>query len=81
MEQNPIIRLKDTPIYLGISKSTIHNKLNRRSKYFDPAFPQPIKLGLKAKGYHKNVLDHYLEMLNKQAQKEVQSDLITNQSM
>ena len=39
-----LIHLEDVCRTIGYSKSSIYNKLNPRSKYFDPSFPTPIKM-------------------------------------
>jgi prophage regulatory protein len=40
-----ILRIPDVQKKTGMSRSTIYNKLNPSSKYFDPTFPKPIRLG------------------------------------
>lgn len=40
-----MIRLKSLEKQLGVSSSTIYNKLNPASQYYDPEFPKQIKLG------------------------------------
>ncbi len=46
-----IIRIAELSEILGLSRSTIYNKLKRNSRYFDESFPQPVKLGLAAVGW------------------------------
>jgi len=40
-----ILRIPDVQKKTGMSRSTIYSKLNPSSKYFDPTFPKPIRLG------------------------------------
>lgn len=35
---------------LGMSRTTIYEKLKSRSRYFDPSFPRPVKLSSLAQG-------------------------------
>lgn len=40
------LRLKDALQILGISKSTLYDRLNPKSPSHDPDFPRPFKLGM-----------------------------------
>ena len=40
-----ILRIPDVQKKTGMSRSTIYSKLDPSSKYFDPTFPKPIRLG------------------------------------
>lgn len=40
-----VIRRKQVEIHTGLSRSTIYSKTNRKSRYYDPTFPKPIRLG------------------------------------
>lgn len=40
-----VLRLKRLKEKTGISRSTVYNKINPKSKYYDAAFPKPIRLG------------------------------------
>jgi prophage regulatory protein len=58
IRQNPeasnrsrVIRLKEVIKLIGLSRSTIYDRLNPRSKRFDPLFPKPLKLGESAIGW------------------------------
>lgn len=37
------LRLKDVLSYTGLSRSTIYNKINCKSKQYDPDFPRPFR--------------------------------------
>lgn len=40
-----LLRVKQLADLLSISKSSVWSKVNSRSRYFDPSFPQPFKIG------------------------------------
>lgn len=46
-----ILRMTELTVILGISRSSIYEKLNPRSKYYDEDFPKPIKLGISSVGW------------------------------
>jgi len=47
-----VIRLKELTRLIGLSRSTIYDRMNPKSKRFDPSFPRPIKLGLASVGWN-----------------------------
>lgn len=55
-----ILRLKRLKEKMGISGSSIYNKLNPRSKYFDETFPKPIRLGASSVGWLESEVDAWL---------------------
>ncbi|MBP0635902.1 AlpA family transcriptional regulator [Cupriavidus sp. AcVe19-6a] len=55
-----VLRLKRLKEKTGISGSSIYNKLNPRSKYYDETFPKPIRLGLGAVGWLEVEVDAWL---------------------
>ncbi|SUX84361.1 Predicted transcriptional regulator [Citrobacter koseri] len=40
-----ILRMAELTAFLGISRSSIYEKLNPKSRYYDADFPKPIRLG------------------------------------
>ena len=44
MSQN-IIRITDLKSKIGLSRSSIFGRLNKKSSQYDPSFPKPVKLG------------------------------------
>ncbi|RBB37571.1 AlpA family transcriptional regulator [Burkholderia reimsis] len=40
-----IARLPRVEELTGLKHSSIHNRMNKRSKYYDPTFPQSFSLG------------------------------------
>ena len=43
-----ILRMAELTRLLGISRSTIYEKMNPASKYYDATFPRPVRLGSSA---------------------------------
>lgn len=46
-----VIRLKQLSIRVGLSRSTIYDRINPRSSRYDATFPKPFKLGSFAVGW------------------------------
>lgn len=46
-----ILRRKQVEDRTGLKRSTLYTRIDPRSKYFDPAFPKPVKLGANAIGW------------------------------
>ncbi|MDM5087938.1 AlpA family phage regulatory protein [Aeromonas bestiarum] len=49
-----VIRLKELLRLIGLSRSTVYDRNNPKSKRFDPSFPRPIKLGAASVGWSLN---------------------------
>jgi Predicted transcriptional regulator len=60
-----IIRLPELSEMIGLSRSTIYDKLNINSKRYDSDFPQAIKLGLSAVGWRQSAVNKWLENRSK----------------
>ena len=45
---------------LGISRSTIYEKMNPLSKYYDATFPKPVRLGSGSVGWRSSAIDKWL---------------------
>ncbi|WP_034350060.1 AlpA family transcriptional regulator [Herbaspirillum sp. GW103] len=58
--RNQIIRLNRLQEKTGISRSTVYNKLNPNSKYFDSDFPKPVRLGPASVGWIEADVDVWL---------------------
>ncbi|RKG33593.1 AlpA family phage regulatory protein [Acinetobacter guerrae] len=43
-QMNQIITVKDVMKFTSISRSKIYELINKESKYYDPTFPQPVRL-------------------------------------
>jgi prophage regulatory protein len=49
-----IIRLKALTGVLAISRSSVYERLNPASKFYDPEFPKAIRLGARSIGFSEN---------------------------
>ncbi|MCQ1045758.1 MULTISPECIES: helix-turn-helix transcriptional regulator [Acinetobacter calcoaceticus/baumannii complex] len=61
-----ILRLKEVIGFTGVSRSVIYEKINAKSKSYDPTFPKPIKLSSNAVGWFEHELVEWLELKAKQ---------------
>ncbi|MCO6428241.1 AlpA family transcriptional regulator [Nitrosomonas communis] len=58
-----ILRRKQVEARLGLSRSTIYGKMKlnpKRPHEYDPTFPKPIRVGLKAVGWVEHEIDEWL---------------------
>ena len=55
-----VLRLKDVQKRIGLSRSTIYDRLNPNSPRYDDSFPKPIKLGFSAIGWIEESVDHWI---------------------
>lgn len=55
-----VIRLPKLTIKLDISKSSIYSWLDPKSPNYDPTFPTPILIGVKAVGWLESEVDDWL---------------------
>ncbi|BBB66546.1 hypothetical protein UNDYM_2293 [Undibacterium sp. YM2] len=66
---NTVLRLPKLKKKLELSASSVYNKLDTNSKYFDESFPKPIRLGGKAVGWIEAEVDSWLESRPRATQK------------
>ncbi|ENU20134.1 hypothetical protein F994_01191 [Acinetobacter bohemicus ANC 3994] len=53
-----IIKLPQLTVLTQLSRSTIYEKINPKSKRYDESFPRPIKLSLSAIGwFEQDIVD------------------------
>lgn len=52
---------------IGISESTLYNRLNPKSIYRDQSFPKPFKIGLSCLGWDESEVDAWLESQKNQS--------------
>lgn len=45
----------------GLSRSLIYAKLDRKSRYYDPSFPRPVRLGQRAVAWPAAAITAWLE--------------------
>ncbi|RQZ49978.1 AlpA family transcriptional regulator [Burkholderia sp. Bp9099] len=55
-----VLRMKKMTEKTGVSRSSAYNKINPASKYFDPTFPKPIRLGAHSIGWRESELDAWI---------------------
>ncbi|MGE4316759.1 helix-turn-helix transcriptional regulator [Acinetobacter sp.] len=55
-----ILRLPAVTDISGLSRSTIYEKLNPRSRRYDKDFPTPIKIGVSAVGWLQHEIEAWL---------------------
>ncbi|HBR1512800.1 MULTISPECIES: helix-turn-helix transcriptional regulator [Enterobacteriaceae] len=55
-----ILRMAELTVILGISRSSIYEKLNPKSRYYDADFPKPIRLGAASVGWLSTSVDEWL---------------------
>lgn len=65
LEKDPkaIIRLNTLLALVSMSRSTVYNRINPKSKYYDSMFPKPVRLGAKAVGWILADVYAYIEHL------------------
>ncbi|MFJ3483536.1 helix-turn-helix transcriptional regulator [Pseudomonas sp. NPDC090202] len=55
-----VLRLKDVQERIGLSRSTIYDRLNPNSSRYDESFPKPISLGGAAIGWVEESVDLWI---------------------
>lgn len=55
-----ILRMAELTNLLGISRSSIYEKLNPKSRYYDADFPKPVRLGAASVGWRSTAIDEWL---------------------
>lgn len=63
--QLTMLRMKHMLTKLGISRSSIYEKINPKSPRYDPSFPKPIKLGSAAIGWVEEEVDQWVRDLRR----------------
>ena len=56
-----IIRRRTLEVRVGLTRSTIYDKINPKSPRYDPTFPKPIRLGGNSVGWIASEVDAWLE--------------------
>lgn len=56
-----VLKMPDTEQMIGLKRSSIYNKFTPKSRYYDPTFPKPIKLGARAIGWFESDIQAWLE--------------------
>ncbi|CNB44385.1 phage transcriptional regulator AlpA [Yersinia ruckeri] len=58
-----ILRMPELTKMLGISRSSIYEKLNPKSRYYDVDFPKPVRLGAASVGWRSTAIDEWIASL------------------
>lgn len=64
-----IIRRKQLEQKLGLSRSSIYDRINPNSANYDPTFPKPIAIGARAVGWLESECDSWLAARVEQSRK------------
>lgn len=56
-----ILRMAEVTRRVGLSKSTIYDRINPKSTRYDNTFPKPIKIGLSAIGWLEEHINSWIE--------------------
>jgi len=56
-----ILRMAEVARRVGLSKSTIYDRINPKSTRYDNTFPKPIKIGLSAIGWLDEHINGWIE--------------------
>lgn len=60
---NTVLRVNDTARVMGVSRATIWNWANPKSRHHRPDFPKPIKLSDNITGWLSSEIEEYLNKL------------------
>jgi prophage regulatory protein len=63
-----ILRRKQVEARTGLSRSTIYEKINRRSPRYDHTFPRPVRLGADAVGWIESEINAWIHLRMKYRQ-------------
>ena len=55
-----ILRIREVQARIGLSRSTIYDRMNPDSPRFDSTFPHPVKLGASAIGWFESGITEWL---------------------
>ncbi|ELP5716243.1 TPA: helix-turn-helix transcriptional regulator [Escherichia coli] len=55
-----ILRIPELTMILGISRSSIYEKLNPKSRYYDADFPRPVRLGAASVGWQSTAVEAWI---------------------
>lgn len=58
-----VLRLKQVLERVGLSRSTIYDRMNPASPRYDDTFPKPIKIGSSAVGWLESSISKWIESL------------------
>ncbi|MCW5879705.1 MAG: AlpA family phage regulatory protein [Anaerolineae bacterium] len=56
-----ILRIPAVCSRIGLSRSSVYDRLNPSSKSFDPSFPRPISIGPRSVGFVEEEIDRWID--------------------
>ncbi|WP_319749871.1 AlpA family transcriptional regulator [Pseudomonas aeruginosa] len=56
-----ILRIRQVQDRVGLSRSTIYDRLSRASSRYDPSFPKPFNLGGSAVGWLESEVNDWIQ--------------------
>jgi len=56
-----VLRLRQVIQRVGLSRSTIYDRINPKSSRYDESFPKPIKIGASAIGWIESSISEWIE--------------------
>lgn len=59
--QMRVLRLRQVQDRIGLSRSTIYDRMNVNSPRYDKTFPKPIKLGCSAVGWLEESINNWIQ--------------------
>lgn len=65
-----VLRISDVIAITGLCRSSIYNKINPKSPYYDQSFPKAFKLGLRTTGWLKMEIENWIKEAAMFAQKK-----------
>ena len=56
-----VLRIKQVQDRVGLSRSTIYDRMNSASPRYDSSFPKPMKIGISAIGWLESSISNWIE--------------------
>nr|WP_280563539.1 MULTISPECIES: AlpA family transcriptional regulator [unclassified Chromohalobacter] len=63
MSNQVLIKLKSVMQKTGLSRSSVYNKLDPKSPYYDPEFPRQVKLGRVSVAWVESEVDTWIDSI------------------
>lgn len=60
-----ILRRKQLEKRIGLKRSSIYDKLDSKSKHYDPTFPRMVSLGARSVGWYEHEVEAWLASLQR----------------
>lgn len=61
-ELRRIIRIKDLVKMIGVSRSSVYDRLSKTSPRYDAQFPTPVRLGMNTVGWFVDEIEAWLSI-------------------